>query len=149
MQITTVSDIITKKVLNEETGELESKDFKETKTSKRIRGGFRMVYKSYDKAVEEIITSKKDFSILVYIRDLFTYQRVENVLSKKDLALLFNVSEQKITTLIKKMININLLKRIDRGIYRLNPYMYIPFRANAEALQKEWTELDELIKTNK
>jgi len=26
-------------------------------------------------------------------------------------------------------------------MYRLNPYMYIPFRSNAEELQREWNTI--------
>jgi len=70
MRITTVSDIITKKVLNENTGELENQDYKQIKKTKRIRGGFTMVYKSYDEALLNVVKSKKDLEIVIYIYQL-------------------------------------------------------------------------------
>ena len=141
MQITTVSDIITKKVLNENTGELESQSYKQIRKRKKIRGGFRMVYKTYDDAVLEVVKSKKDLEILIYIRDLFTYNRVENVLSKVDIAKALKVSEQKASVVIRRLLDSNLIKKVSRGIYRLNPYMYLPFRSDAENLQQEWNNI--------
>ena len=52
--------IITHEIL-EKTGEIKVVDFKEVKTGKIIKGGFRMTYASYDIAVMNIIKSKKDF----------------------------------------------------------------------------------------
>ena len=39
------------------------------------------------------------------------------------------------------MEEVGLLKRVYRGIYRMNPYMYVPTMANAEVLQEEWNKL--------
>ena len=138
---TTSYDSITKKVLNENTGELEKKEFIENKQKKKIKGGFNMVYKSYEETVENIIKSKLDFTILLEIKNKFTYQRVECVISPTDIAKKTNCSKPKVVTLIKLMIDNELLKRVDRGTYRLNPFMYLPFRANAEELQYEWNQI--------
>ena len=102
-----------------------------------------MTYKPYDDALIAIVKSNKDLEIIVYIRDLFTKNRVENVLSKNDIAEHLNVSPQKISSVIKKMIDVKLLKRISRGIYRLNPYMYLPYMSNGTELQEEWNLYDE------
>jgi len=134
--------IITHSILNPETGEVETKDFREVKTNKGAKGGWKMVYAAYDEAVKNIISSKKDYEILVYIRDKFTWKRVENVLSKKDISSNFNVSERKVTDIINRMVKESLLFRIERGIYRLNPFMFLPYKADAKALQKEWRELE-------
>ena len=141
MKITTVSDIITKKVLNENTGELESQDFAQVKRTKSIRGGFRMVYKSYDEALVEVVKSNKDLEIVLYVRDLFTYKQVEHNLSAIEIAAQFGVSRQKITTLLKKLVKVGLIKKVTKSMYRLNPYMYLPYRSDAADLQKEWNTL--------
>ena len=104
-----------------------------------------MVYKSYDEALLQIIKSRTDMELVIHIRDLFTYQRTENVLSKTDISKL-GVSEQKVTTIIKRMLDAGLLLRVARGIYRLNPYMYLPYKANAETLQTEWNDIKAKIK---
>lgn len=138
MSHTTIKDIVSHKILNETTGELENKDFIEIRERKKIRGGFRMAYKNYDDAVEEVISSKLDYKILVYIRDSFTYQRVETPLPKDVISKSLDVSAQKVTLIIKKMLEAGLLYRVSRGVYRMNPFMYVPFRANAADLQSEW-----------
>jgi len=133
--------IITQFVLDKNTGEVKPVDFKEEFKTKRIRGGFRMVYKEYDKAISEIISSKKDYDIVIYIRDKFTYNKIEVYLSSTDISKAMNVSKSKVDLLIKKMKENYLLLKISRGVYRLNPFMYIPYRSDAESLQKEWNEL--------
>lgn len=143
MRVSTISNIITKEVLNKKTGELEFQQFEQVRKTKNIRGGFRMVYQTYDAAVAGTISSKLDFTIVVHIRDMFTAGRRENVLSKVDLAKTLNVSEQKVSTVVRKMVEQNLLRRVSRGIYRLNPFMYVPYRADGSELQYEWNSLDE------
>jgi len=113
------------------------------KTKKKIRGGFRMSYLLYDEAVYNIITSKKDFEIITRIREKFTYKKVEVELSPTQLAKELNVSRQKISNVLKKMKDTKMIKQIYSNTYRFTPFMYIPFRANAEELQLEWsTTLD-------
>jgi len=141
--------IITHDILNEETGEIETKDFKEVKISKGIKGGWRMVYKSYDEVQIEVLRSSLDIKIFVYIRDKFTYKNTEIYLSPTTIAEELNTTHQKVSTLIKKLIKNNFLFRIERGIYRLNPFMFLPYKADAKALQKEWRELEKKHQNNK
>jgi len=141
MVFTTIDEIITKRVLNDITGTLETKDFKQLKKTKKIRGGFRMVYLLYDEAVYQCITSKKDFEIIMIIREKFTYKQIEVELSPTYLAKELNVSRRKISDMLKKMQNTMILLKVHSNSYRFNPYMYLPFRANAEELQKEWKKL--------
>jgi len=134
--------IITQQVLNENTGELEHKKFVDTtKYVDGGRGGWSRMYKDYDSAVIDIVSSKKDLSIVISIRDSFSAKRIENVLSKTDIAKEHEISMQKATKLLGSMVTAKLLKRVARGVYRLNPFMYLPLRANAAELQKEWKDL--------
>jgi hypothetical protein len=136
-----MSTIITHKVLNDASGELEAKDFQLVKQTSNLRGGFRMVYSTYDEAVASIITSKVDFIILVHIRDLFTYMQTEVSISSADIAKLFGVSKPKVTRLISAMLEHNLLYRVSKGIYRLNPFMFLPYKSNGATLQADWKTL--------
>jgi hypothetical protein len=149
MQYQTIHNSISKKVLNDNTGKLELMVFDQVKKTKQIRGGFRMTYKSYDQALLEIVKSTKDLEILLYIRDMFTYKRVENVLAKNDIASRLDITPQKVSTVIKRMTTTGLLLRVSRGVYRLNPFMFVPFRADAEELQMEWEELTKDKKPSK
>ena len=31
--------------------------------------------------------------------------------------------------------------KVERGIYRMNPFIYVPYQADAQILQDEWKEL--------
>jgi hypothetical protein len=141
-------DIITKKVLNETSGELEVKDFKQMKTRKQIKGGFAMYYISYEEAIENILSSKLDWTIILEIKNQFTYARVECPISAIEISKRLGCSTQKVTKIITLMIEQKLLMRVRKGLYRLNPFMIIPFRADGELLQKEWNQLNAAKKVN-
>ena len=100
-----------------------------------------MTYASYDIAVMNIIKSKKDFEIILFIRNLFTYNNSEKYISSTDIAKTFEVSKQKVTQLITSAVEEKLLLRVNKGTYRLNPFMFVPFRADAALLQKEWKDI--------
>ena len=141
MQFTTTKQSITHKILNETTGELEPKQFDEIVKKKRIKGGFRMIYKSYDDALLAIVKSTKDLELVIFIRDMFTYRQVEVHLSTSYLQEQTGMAKSKITEVISRMVAAELLRKVRRGVYKLNPYMYVPFRADAEELQSEWIKL--------
>jgi hypothetical protein len=141
MQFTTTKQSITHKILNETTGELEPKQFDEIVKKKRIKGGFRMIYKSYDDALLSIVKSTKDLELVIFIRDMFTYRQVEVNLSTSYLQEQTGMAKSKITEVISRMVAAELLRKVRRGVYKLNPYMYVPFRADAETLQAEWLTL--------
>ena len=141
MQFTTTKQSITHIILNETTGELEPKQFDEIVKKKRIKGGFRMIYKSYDDALLTIVKSTKDLELVIFIRDMFTYRQVEVNLSTSYLQEQTGMAKSKITEVISRMVAAELLRKVRRGVYKLNPYMYVPFRADAETLQAEWLTL--------
>lgn len=138
MQVTTVSDIITKQVLNELTGELESTSYKQMRETKTIRGGFYMIYKSYDEALLDIVKSNKDLQIVVNIRNKFTSSKSEVELSASDICIHLGTTRQKIHSLLKRMESVKLIRKAGRMSYRLNPFMYIPYHANGSELQADW-----------
>ena len=141
MKLYTSIEIIPQKVVDQDTGELRTQYLEKQRIPKKIRGGYRMVYEAYDQALINTITSSTDLMIITYIRDMYTYAQKENHLSAAEIASCFDVSPRKVEMLIKKLVETKLLGRVRRGVYRLNPYMYIPFRADAEELQKEWSEI--------
>ncbi len=137
-----ISDkIIAQKVLNEYTGELESKEYREIKESTGLKGGFHMSYKPYKEALKEIIKSNLDIKMMFYIEDKFTYKQTEVALSPTVIAKAMNTSKPNVAMFIAKLVESKLLKRIERGVYRLNPYMYLPYHANGAELQKEWNTM--------
>ncbi len=127
------------KVLNPNTGELEIATYREIKTHIHLKRGYvRMYPKNYDEATEKIIHSNLDLKIWITIRKSFTRDRVESSLPSKEIAKKLKTSQQKVSGIIKRMVDEDVLRRVSRGIYKLNPFVYMPYMANGEKLQKEW-----------
>lgn len=141
MEYYKTSESITKKVLNEASGSLEEVVFKAEKERKRIKGGFAMYYKSYEESIANIINSKLDYTILLEIKRQFTYARVECIISATSLAQRLGCAKSKVNTVLSAMLKEQMLLKVARGTYRLNPYMVLPFKADGELLQTEWTQL--------
>lgn len=137
MEYITKQVIIAHQVLNETTGELENKDFVEVSKAKKIKGGFNMIYhKSYEQITEEAIKSNKDLKLFNWITNRFTYNKVEVPLVFTECPI--DVSQPQFSRMIKQLNELDYIMRVSRGIYRLNPFIYVPFRASAEELQHEW-----------
>ena len=137
-------------VVNEQTGEVSKHTFKKTISQSNLKGGYvRMYMNNHENSLSHIVKSHLDLSIYFYIQGLTTRNRVEFTLPTKSIAKKLKTSQPKISTIIKKMVDIETLVRVDRGIYRFNPYIYIPIHADGERLQKEWDELIQIEKENK
>lgn len=132
---------ITKYVLNETSGELEPTEFRTVKEPKGIRGGFRMTYPEYDVALLQVVHSSKDLEVVLAIRNMFKKSQTEVSLPKDVIAKAVGCVESKIIKVIADMVEANMLMRVRRGVYRLNPFMYLPYKAEGKVLQDEWREL--------
>jgi len=141
MSIIESSRIISKQVLDVNTGELVYTNFREEKIRSGLRGGFRMVYVEFDTAMLEVVASRLDYEIAIGIRELYTKKQTEVHLKKKELSELFNTSEDKVVKVIARMVSANLLLRVSRGTYRFNPFMYLPMMAPGAELQREWNQI--------
>ena len=145
--------LLTENVIDSTTGEIFTKDFKEIVTKSNLKRGFRMVYALYDEAQLHIVKGEKDLAVMLHIRNLFTRTKVEiqlnarkiakEVVIKKDNKVEKGVGVSKVSTVIRRMVESNLLMRIDRGLYRLNPFAYLPYQSDGALLQKEWLKLKE------
>lgn len=140
MEVVTKSDIITKQVLNELTGELESKTFREELRRKTIRGGFNLMYhKSYEQVTEAVVKSNIDMQLFNWVTNKFTYQKVDVPLVYSECSI--RVAQSKFSVFIKRLLDERYILRISRGVYRLNPFIYVPFRADGSELQEEWNRI--------
>ena len=129
-------------VLNDVTGELEKVRFtKDTTYKESVRQGWRRMYNNgYDATMMEL-KSDLEKNIFIYIRDMFTKRQVEVNISQVLIARKFNTTPPTVNRLIKKLIDVEFLLKINRGVFRMNPFILIPYQADGIALQKEWTEL--------
>ena len=140
MKYYSITNIISKKVLNENTGQLEEKEFIEKKYRKSIKGGHNIMYHiDYHYILKNAIKSSKDMQLFIWITEQFTYKKVEVSLSFSRCKV--NISQPHFSKMIKKLVELDYLMRVARGVYRLNPLIYVPYKANTEELQDEWLQL--------
>ena len=137
------SESMTKLVLNEESGEIEKQLFTRDVEKKKYRGkqGWVKMYKNGYDMVMLNLNSKLEMRIFIEIRDSFSKNRVEVSISQVELAKKFDSTKSTVNRLIKKFIEIEFLFKVERGIYRMNPFIYVPYQADAQILQEEWKEL--------
>ncbi len=125
-------------VLNEDTGELESRRFTEDVSYKKtIRQGWNMIYSRYD-GITLAMNSKLETKLMIYIRDKFTRVNTVVNINQKETSVLFETTPSTVNRLVKKLEGLEFIKKVDRGIYRLNPYIYLPYQADGVELQKLW-----------
>ena len=135
--------VITENIINPETGEISKKDFREIVTKSKLKGGFTMSYKLYDEILLKVIKGEKDLRIFLEIKNRFTKTKIEIPLNARKISEKLEVSTPKVSSVISKMVEADMLMRVERGIYRLNPFAYIPYQSSSD-LQKEWLELKKL-----
>ena len=141
--------ILTENIVNPITGEILTKDFKEIVPKSQLKRGFTMIYKIYDDALLSVVKSRKDVAIFLHIRDLFSRTKIETKLNSREIAkkvgskLKEKLTPSKVTEVKNRMIESDLIMRVDRGVYRLNPFAYLPVFSDGTLLQKEWRELNE------
>lgn len=138
------TETMTKIILNENTGELETELFtRDVKIKSTGKQGWRKMYKNGYDMVMLNLNSKLEMKLFISIRDSFTRNRVEVNLSQKKLVEEFNTTKSTVSRFIKKLVEIGFLMKIDRGIYRMNPFIYLPYQEDAFVLQEEWKRLNE------
>jgi len=138
------TESMTKLVLNEESGELESQLFiKSVEIKNSGKQGWTKMYKNGYDMVMLNLNSKLEMRLFIAIRDSFTKNRVEVHISQVKLAEEFNTTKSTVNRFVKKLVDIKFLMKIDRGIYRMNPFIYVPYQVNAHLLQQEWEDLSD------
>ena len=131
---------ISEQVLNVNTGEFETKLFTEDVSyTNNIKRGYRRMYTGYDEVVIAM-SSPKESEIMIDIRDMFSKERFIISINQSTLAKKHNVSREKVNKLVRKLCEKKLIRKEDNSVYRLNPYIYIPYNANAELMQRQWDE---------
>jgi predicted transcriptional regulator len=104
------------------------------------RFNMKMWRQGYNWAMGKVCKSSLDIQIFSYIVDNIKQDNMI-YLSRKEVSELFNVSTVKVSQLLKRMTDINFVDRIERGVYRVNPFVLYPSnRPNKEIefIQNGW-----------
>ncbi len=131
-------------LINYETGEIEDVQTISDTNYNITRLNMKVWIEGYDYVIRNICNSKTDIKLLQEIRNKADMQN-QMMLSHTELSKDFNVSIQKITTFIKKAIDIGFIHRKARGLYMMNPFIVISNKAwkiggskLASKLQSDW-----------
>ena len=136
------SESFVKTVLNESTGELESHRFtRDIRYNKTKKQGWLAMYKNGYDEVMMILNSSLEKSIFISIRDGFTKAQTEVNISQVNISKKFNTTKPTVNRLIKKLCEVGFLMKIRRGVYRMNPYILVPYQADGLKLQQDWDVL--------
>jgi len=98
-----------------------------------------MYHLDFFEILNQVIKSQKDMKLFTWITYQFTSNQIEVNISYSKCSI--KISENKYKRMIKRLVDLDYLMRISRGVYRLNPFVYVPYKADASELQKEWIEL--------
>ncbi len=92
--------------------------------------------------MEQVCRSSKDIYILNYLLDSSGSDNTIRINNISKLAIAMDTSRQKLTTILKRLVNTDFIRKQDIGIYEINPFIYIgrKVRSNAkrEQLQQLW-----------
>ena len=87
--------------------------------------------------MEKICKSSKDITIVKYLLELHgndNYIRISNI---SNLAKQLKVSRRKLTDILKRMETSDLVLKTDRGIYMINPFIWIGKRVRTNLLREQ------------
>jgi len=128
-------------ILNQDTGELESKRFTEDRVyvSSGIKQGWRRMYIAYDEVMESL-KSQKEIQLFIHIRNMFTKSKSYIGINQTKIAKEFGISREMMNRFIRKLITLKFIQKQEDSTYKMNPFMFIPYQADAKILQKEWID---------
>ena len=135
------------KIVNNETGEIETRAVSIVQNRKRnynIKRSWNRMYKlGYDEVVVNL--TKSELIIFQNIRDSNYKGSFKLNLNQTQLAKDLNMSYKRVAKVVRKMKDTNFIKKFDKS-FRINPFIYIPeYLSNetVEAEQQLWKESEE------
>ena len=107
-----------------------------------MKEDFNIVYQEqFFKVLKKVVKSNKQVKVINWIANQFTYKQTEVNLSYKNCTV--NISKPHFMKILRTLVKNGYLMKVSRGIYRINPFMYVPYKADVFKLQEEWSELEE------
>ncbi len=129
------------KFSNPYTGELEPhKIEKLTEYKPTTKRGWQMIYvKDRNEVILKVRGALRQ-EIFFWIESQFTKNKSVVVLNQERIAKKFKTTRPYVGSVIKTMVETEYLKKIEKNEYKLNPFFYIPYRADAVELQNQWID---------
>ena len=143
-------DIKTVDIFNPYTGENETHELhKQKKKKPTAKRGWQMTYVKDRNEVILNLKGTKKLEIFFWIENQFKKSTSTVPLNQTKLAKRFDTTQQYVGSVLKLLTEMNYLVQVEKGSYKMNPFMIVPFAADATELQKEWLLLiSKTIRTN-
>jgi len=124
--------------------EIETIRMREDVTYKeqKKQGWISMYKDGYDKTIM-CLKSDLEKSVFMQVRDMFTRSQTEVNVSQVKIAKAHKSTAPTISKIVKKLVDVGFLMKVSRGVYRMNPFVLVPYQADGLKLQKEWIVLNE------
>lgn len=124
--------------LTDASGRIITQDTFRVYKSTKVKRGWNRVYKEqYDNAIKTL-SSKLDIDIFFHIRDN-TATNLQVMINQTALAKKMKTSRQKVSLVIRRLIEIDYLRKID-GVYHSTPFGWIPYNMPNEAIEEAQTK---------
>ena len=110
------------------------------KTMTYIRGEKSMTHQDFDYVLISM-KSPKEIKILLDIRILFKSLKSIVVINKTTMCKKMETTRATLSKFITRLVGYNFLMELEDKQYMMNPFMYLPYHANAKELQDEWMDI--------
>jgi hypothetical protein len=133
--------IITKNILNNKTGEIDEEEFIQRKSKSRTsKGGWRMMYSDFEYVLINM-KSQKEIKALIQLKNMFKASISQIVINKSTMCKNFGMTRVTFSNFISRLISYNFLIELEDKQYRMNPFMYLPYKSSGRELQDEWERI--------
>ena len=141
MNYITTETIITKSILNNQTGEINNEEFVQRKSKiKTCKGGWRMMYSDFEYVLISM-KSPKEVKALLQLKNMFKASTNQIVINKSTMCKNFEMTRVTFSNFITRLITYNFLIELNDKQHRMNPFMYLPYKSPASELQEEWEKI--------
>ena len=93
--------------------------------------------------MEKVCKSSKDIMMMNHLTEMVDNKNVIRIENISSLAKDMELSRAKLTSFLKLLVDNNFTNKLDRGVYMVNPYIFIGRRVRSnelrESAQRQWT----------
>jgi len=87
--------------------------------------------------------SPKEIKMLLEIRGFFKSSKSIVVINKTTMCEKMDTTRATLSKFITRLVGYDFLMELEDKQYMMNPFMYLPYHANARELQEEWMRIRE------
>jgi hypothetical protein len=85
--------------------------------------------------------SQKEIKALIQLKNMFKASISQIVINKSTMCKNFGMTRVTFSNFISRLISYNFLIELEDKQYRMNPFMYLPYKSSGRELQDEWERI--------